>query len=668
VETRTRNHLLLSLLLFSAAVRMFFFFQLRGTDLAAVPVLDSEAYHEWALRLVAGDWGWNETYWMGPLYPHFLALVYLGFGVSGHAILLIQLGMSLLNVWLVFRLARALVPEDDGWVALTATVLYAFYGAAVFYAGTLLMATLVTTLYLVTGWQAIRAVRRPTLENWLILGLVCGLTALARGNVLLLLVALPVLLWKAAPIAGPKKRWSKIAILFLGGVLMLAPVTLRNLIVADDFVVLTSNGGVNLLIGQQHNYEGIFAPVMKEAQAEFDPSMEATLEREFGRDLKGSEVSRILSGRAWRMFRDNLGAMPRHYLRKAYRFWNGYELPQIISYDYWKTQFSALWVLPVPFVLLSALGLVGFRFLPTPARWIMLVLIGSYFLSLLPFFPTSRYRQPIVPLLAINAGVFLVIMVKGRAKRRVWLPVAAVLILALLPRWTSLDRAEVAWQVHLHEALRASRLGNLDKTLAKGKQAEQVRPGLADTPFHLSLFLEHLGAHNEALGALELAQTRQPQHRLIPYRIGRNYEQLEQFHEALSAYERASSLDPDWAYPFLRGGLVMNLQGRKAPALDLMEKAHERSPGNFRVRSNLASLYAENGRLDKAIALLVSLTGDYPFYVNGWFNLAVAYYQAGQPDQAMATLHRAAGLRGLTNDQIKQIDQLKQVLEGPERD
>ena len=657
METRTRQHLLLSLLLFSATVRMFFFFQIRGTDLAAVPMLDSEAYHEWALRLVAGDWGWNETYWMGPLYPHFLALVYLGFGVEGHAILLIQLGMSLLNVGLVYRLARILIPADGGWIALAAAALYAFYGGAVFYAGTLLMATLVTTLYLVTGLLAVRAVRHPSGKNWLLVGGAVGLTALARGNVLILLAALPFLSWKTSP-----GRWQHIAALLLGGLLMLAPVTLRNLIVADDFVLLTSNGGVNLLIGQQHDFEGIFAPVMEEAQAEFDPSLEATLERELGRDLKGSEVSRILTGRAWRMFTGNASAMPEHYARKIYRFWNGYELPQVISYDYWKTRFSALWVLPVPFVLLSALGLLGFRFLPTTARGIMLVLIGAYFLSLLPFFPTSRYRQPIVPLLAINAAVFVLAMVRGRASRPVWLAAAVMLILALLPRWTALDKSEVLWQVHLHEAARASRLGNLEKTLVKGRQAEEVRPGLGDTPFHLSLFLEDLGAHEEALAALELAQVRRPEHRLIPYRMGRNHEQLKQYGQALAAFERASFLDPDWAYPFMRAGLVMNLQGRKAEALDLMERAYECSPGNFRVRSNLASLYAENGRLDRAIALLEKLTENYPHYVNGWFNLAVARHQNGNVAAARAALDRAAGLRGLSEDQVQRIEQLRGII------
>ena len=661
MNVRNRNHLLLSLLLFSAAVRMFFYFQLRGTDLAAVPLLDSETYHAWAVRLVAGDWGWHETYWMGPLYPHFLALIYLGFGVGGQTVLIIQLGMSLLNVWLVFRFARGLLPADDDLPALLAATLYAFYGAPVFYAGHLLMASLVTTLYLVLGLRTIRAVRESSFKNWLILGLVTGLAGLARGNVLLLLAVLPVLLWQAA--SSPMPRWKNIAALILGGVLMLAPVTLRNLIVADDFVLLTSNGGLNLLIGQQHDYKGIFGPVMEEAQAEFDPSMETTLERELGRDLKGSEVSRILTRRAWRKFRDNLGAMPLHYVRKAFRFWNGYELPQIVSYDYWKSQFFALWVLPVPFVLLSALGLLGLWFLPKPARWIMFVLIGAYFLSLLPFFPTSRYRQPIAPLLAVGAAVFVVAMVRGRANRGVWLPVAAVLVLALLPRWASLDRAEVLWQVHLNEASRAGKLNNLAKTLTKGQEAETARPGLADTPFCLSGYLENIGAHEEALAALELARARRPDNRLIYYRIGRNHEQMKQYSEALAAYERASFLDSDWAYPFLRSGLVMSLQGRKARALELMEKAYERSPGNFRVRSNLAALYAENGRTDQAVAILDDLTRDYPFYVNGWFNLAVASYQTGRLDEAAAALARAAALRGLTGDQKEQIARLKRIIE-----
>ncbi len=93
-----------------------------------------------------------------------------------------------------------------------------------------------------------------------------------------------------------------------------------------------------------------------------------SLEWEFGRDLKGSEISRILVGRAWKTFRDNLGAMPRLYLLKTWRFWSGYELPQIEAYVWWRRVFTGLKLLPVPFTLLSALGLVGLAFLPSRPR------------------------------------------------------------------------------------------------------------------------------------------------------------------------------------------------------------------------------------------------------------------------------------------------------------
>ncbi len=117
--------------------------------------------------------------------------------------------------------------------------------------------------------------------------------------------------------------------------------------------------------------------------------------------------------------------MPLHYLRKAYRFWSGYELPQIISYDYYHREFKTLWVLPLSFVWFSALGLAGVWLLPRRARWIMVILLGGYFLSLLPFFPTSRYRQPVVPLLAVSMAFWLLTVWRTRQGRPVRIAIAA---------------------------------------------------------------------------------------------------------------------------------------------------------------------------------------------------------------------------------------------------
>jgi tetratricopeptide (TPR) repeat protein len=668
VSATLERRLFLALLLFSVAVRVVFWLEFRTDDLVAVPLLDCQTYHEWAVRLVGGDWGWHETYWMGPLYPHLLALVYLVFGVGSHAMLVLQLGLSLLNVVLVRRFALAvLAPAPRAReIALVAAALYGLYGAPVFYAGNLLMATLVTTLLLLVALQSVRAVRRPTAAAWLGLGALVGLTGLARGNVLLLLPLMPLWLFKAEPPAMARTaRLRLIVAMLVGAVMLLAPATVRNLIVADDFVLLTSNGGVNLLIGQQAEYKGIFAPVMDEAQAEFDPSMEPTLEHELGRDLKGSEVSRILTHRAWRAFRDNLGAMPLHYARKIYRFWNGYEMPQIVSYDTYHHRYPALRALPLPYVVLSALGLAGLGLLPRRARWIILVLVGGYFLSLLPFFPTSRYRQPIAPLLAVAAAAWLVAMWREPVRRRCWLPLGLGLVLVLLPRWGALDRAAVLWQVHLHEASRASKLGDLPRTLRFADRAETVRPGLADTPYHVSLYLEDLGERARAIEELQLAAQRAPDNRLIPYRIGRNYEEMGQARQAVAAYEKAAALDPGWSAPWFRGGLVLNREGRTGEALRASLRAYELSPGDQRIRSNLASLCAETGNLAKAHRLLVALTRDYPLYVNGWFNRALVEQSSGRTDEARQSLAAASALRGLTAPERRQIEDLNLLIGKP---
>jgi len=668
---------LAAVLVYAAAVRAVFWFQIAGSELAAVPVLDSLTYHEWALALASGDWGWHETYWMGPLYPHLLALTYKLFGPRIPVALALQLALSWFNVLLTWRLARRALaggeasPRDarrGEWTAVAATALYAAYGAPVFYDGNLLMATLATTLLLLAAGRALTAVGDPTPRRWFLAGLTIGLAGLCRGNVLLLLGVLPALLWlpghaRAAARARRAKRTRLAGAMLAGGLLMLVPPTVRNLVVAHDFVLLTSNGGINLLIGQMPGNDGMFAPVADEPDAEYDPSMEINLEFEEGRDLKGSEVSRILTRRAWRQFRDHLSQMPLLYLQKAYRFWNGYELPQIVSYDYWRTQFGALRWMPLPYLLLSALGLLGLRFLPPPARGVVAAVLVGYFLSLWPFFPTSRYRQPLAPLLAVSAAAFVWAMVSGAGRRRVWLTAAVLLTVALLPRWARLAPDEVLWQVRIHQASRAGRLHDMTTLLRRAREADQVLPGRADTPFLLGLYLEKMGAYEEAVAALRQAEARVPDNRLVPYYIGRNLDELGRLDEALAALDRAIARDPQWGYPWHRRALILAEQGDQAGALAAMERAYELSPGNQRVRANLAAMYAEAGRFADALPLLESLTRDYPRYVNGWFNLALARHQTGDDAGARAALDAALRIPRLKAGQIEQIDRLRSLLD-----
>ncbi len=658
---RTQHRLLILLLLTSVALRFAYFLSIKGTDLANIPLLDGQSYQEWAIRLLSGNWDWYQTYWLGPLYPHVLAAIYLLTGPRVLVPLALQLILSVLNIWLVYQLAGRVTHNKRGPLPLLAAALYAFYGPAVFYAGQLLMATLLTTLMLLIAIQTFRAMHHPSVGRWFVLGALVGITATGRGNILFYPLLLGVWLGRQTLPDFPRTRaW---ATMILGVLLMILPVTLRNIIVADDFTLLTSSGGLNLLIGQQAQYKGIFAHVTDRPLADFDPSMEKTLEQEMGHSLKGSEVSRILTKRAVHLFLQDWRAMPLHYARKAYRFWNGYELPQITCYDYWRAHLWPLRLLPIPFVLIAAASWLGLPLLPRPGRAIIALLVGGYFLSLLPFFPTARYRLPLVPLLVIPAAMLLLHLVR-RGHGWPWRTGALVLLIGgLWPGWTAFSQSEVAWQVHLHNASRASRRDDTETILAEGRLAEAARPGNAETSFQLAGHLESAGAYDEAVSALRLAAIRAPQSRLIPYRLGRDLEKTGRITAALQAYARAAELDSLWGLPLLRRGLLLHRQGHSQKALADLRRAFALDPGNRKVRVNLASLLAETGQTGAALAMLVDLTRDEPHYVNGWFNLALTEWNAGQQKAARAHLARAARLKNLSPTQNHQIAQLQTAMD-----
>ncbi len=735
--TSRHRQILLAILAASLAHRAWYWLEVRGTRLWTVPYLDAHDYHAWARALVAGDWGVGEPYWMGPLYPHLLAVSYLLFGVGSEALLVGQLLLSVLNVWLVWRLGRRWLAPPG---ALLAAALFAAYGPPVFYAGLRLMATVVTTLMLLIAWQADRARvdaaawraraagRRghgadprapgasPRLRPWLMLGLLVGLTATARGNVLALLPLLPLLLiarpgersgpgrpgrtreraghLRAALPAALRPAVRPTLALWLGAALAIAPVTVRNLLVGGDLVLLTSNAGVNLLIGQQAQYGGKFGPLSEVPQFEFDPTGETLLESDLGRDLQPSEVSRELTRRALERMAREPGTMLTHYSRKAYRFLNGYELPQIHSWNFWRERHAALRALPVPAWLLLAGGLAGAWVLPRGVRRLWLILMAGWLLGLLPFFPTARYRLPVMPLLALASAAWaLAVFAEIRARWLVprlarqadgalpgprdprnlprllagrparLLGAAALLAVALWPAWTALDRDDEWWHCHLARASRAADAGDRAAMLAACAEAERLRPGLAETPYRQGGYLEKLDDLAGALAAYTEAQRRLPDNPFVLYRRARTLAGLGRHAEALSGYAAAAAADPAWSFPWHGRALSLRALGRPEAAAAAFEEAIAREPGRARYHSNLASLLGEMGHQERALAILRRLTADFPDYVPGWFNLALLQARRGELDAARETVARLQERPRLTAAQQRQLAALARELD-----
>ncbi len=654
MNDQTARRLLWILLLVAAILRALYYLEIYQTDLFRVPFLDCLHYQLWAQAILRGDWGVGEPYWMGPLYPHYLALVYLFTGIESHAPQIVQLLLSVLNAALVFFLARRLASPG---VALLAAALYAFYGPAVFYAGLLLMATLLTTLFLVTALQAVRCLERPRTGRAFVLGVLVVVTALARGNVLLLAPVLPVLF---LTIGLPRRQTIRLGLtVWLGAASILVPVTVRNVLVGQDFVILTSNGGLNLYLGQNTKYQGIFGPLVAGPVVRFDPNGEWTLENELGRDLKPSEVSRIFTQRALREVVAKPSETVKLYLLKAYRFWNGYEIPQLAAFDHWQGESRVLRLLGVPYTFLAAAGLLGIFLGCGRLRLVVGLFVGTYFLSMLPFFITARYRQPVVPLLAVAAASFLVrttqtllVRTDGRWRRSLqwrqgWqrLLLLAILIVALLPAWADFDRKEALWGIHINRAARLVAAGDRQGALAALLDAEAALPGYAGTYLKKGDIHRELEEDELALAAYCAAERLMPEERIIPYDLGRTLHDLGRLQEALDAFDRCVAIDPTWPRGYFGKGMVYRDLSDFPAAIAEMQRAVAAEPGAVHYRNNLASLYAENGQLEQAQATLQEVVERFPDYVKGWINLALVSYNLGHLDIARQALDRAEAIR-----------------------
>ena len=61
--------LLLAVALLALVVRLIYVVQIAHAPFAALRIGDAEAYHQWAMRIAAGDWLGDGVFYQAPLYP-----------------------------------------------------------------------------------------------------------------------------------------------------------------------------------------------------------------------------------------------------------------------------------------------------------------------------------------------------------------------------------------------------------------------------------------------------------------------------------------------------------------------------------------------------------------------------------------------------------------------
>ncbi len=633
----------------AALVRLVYLVQYaRRIPYFEVPIVDAAYYDSWAQRVASGQGYGPSPFYLSPLYPYGLALIYAVIGHQPAVIYVAQLFLGLASLLMVYLLGRKLFGHRAGTAA---TLLMALYLPIVIVETKLLSETLAIALTLAALLLLVRLLDRPKPLGWLLAGVVLGLSVVCRSSNLLFAVLLLAWLgWQAIRTRGGAEL-KAMGLLTLALAAVIAPVTIRNTAVGNDFVLIQSNAGMTLAQGNNEKAAGVIShpPGTSAGIASQQAEEMAIAAQALGRPVKPSESSAYWTRFALAWMRDHPRSAAMLLCRKLlYSINNREELDSYETY-YEIAQLPVLRVLIVPFSLiagLAVLGLVwGCREQPRAAR-----LLGLYVLSVLAtlvvFYVGSRYRMMAVPVLAVLAGRGLVGVVGSlRDRAPAGVAVAAVVLaattaVAQMPYPIAKSTGAttlITVAAHHQEA------GRTDKAIEVLRGALRASPQSPELHSELGLALARRGDFADAVAEYRIALQTRPDIAQLHLNMANALEKLNQYAEADRHWEEALRLAPNSAEPCVNRGAALFARGMRDEAIKYFRLAVARAPASATAHNNLGAGLAQTRQLQEALACFREALRLDPDYLRARGSLSVALAELGQSDEAVANLRE--GLR-----------------------
>lgn len=422
---RQKLLLILGLTFLGLTLRIIFMLAMRsswpGWD---SPTIDALYHHLWAKQIASGEiLGGGSGYDAGPffrapLYPYILGLIYSIFGTEFLAVRLIQHLIGVLAVPLVFLVARQYFSPV---VAYLASFLVAVNGVLIYFESQLLLDFLTVVFYLIFFYLLIEAHKKNRPWLYLMTGLMAGMFAITRPNIL---VVVPlVIIWIFLAERNIKSKVKHGFLLLAGICILILPVTFRNIVIGDDMVLIASQGGINFYIGNNDQADGYTALLpgtghtWQYSDAEYEVA--GYLGQKPG-TIKPSKVSSYFYGKALRFILTSPGKFLKLLLKKIYLFWNRFEISNNNNLYFLTGYIGMPKYLLSLFVVIGPLGLVGaiLCFKKEKHYWLFPIMIFGYMATVMAFFITSRFRIPVVPLLSITAVYAFYEAVKALIEKR----------------------------------------------------------------------------------------------------------------------------------------------------------------------------------------------------------------------------------------------------------
>jgi len=633
---RTSLILLGVLLVAGLALRWLYFREVADCPLVENLVLDAKNYDAWARRILEGDLLGEGVFRSNPLVPYLLAFLYKLIGPDPDRVRIVQHLMGWLSCVLLWRIARLRFGKNAAFATLALALAY---GPLIFLAGEIIAESWVVFFVALSLWLIFEAegavdparlaapppprsdsgaVRRPSgphairISMLALAGWLFGLACLGRPNLLPFSVLLVMYVMSARfdgtppTVDGPGKerrglaaRWrlaprplralvtsralSRGGMMVLGMALAIAPVTARNLAVADELVLITSHSGVNFWIGNNESATGWFytppGSGLAGDQLGLLDSAHRRAERESGTELTAPQASSWWMGQALRFIARHPDEWIALTATKSAYLLNAYEKPLVGFYDVARGYSPTLRWFTIGYGLLLPLAALGIALSWRRRRthWLLLGYIVVNLVTVTAFFVSMRYRIPILVGLLPFAGFGIC-----EAWRRLchdpphrWLWWAALLAVSAVAANIPLREQRARDDAHAYYLFGTieKNNGRYDQAADYLEKALELAPGKLTYLNNLGTMYREAGRFDEAIAAHLETIEQAPDVAIFHLKLGMAYKRVGESAKAEEAYRRALDLSPEYVKAWHNLGNLMLERGDERRALEYYQRA-----------------------------------------------------------------------------------------------
>jgi len=568
-----------------------------------IPIVDMEYHDEWARAIAAGNFWGDEAFFRAPLYPYFLALLYAISGGSITFTRIVQAAIGGSSAVVCYFVGLELFRERR--IAFTGAALLATIWTALYFDVELLLVVLEIFFGLLAVLFLSKA-RRGRTVHFALAGLFIGLYAITRPTIL----AFALFLWLIYVLARPrldKKTVVKGLVLCYAIIIaIILPVTLRNYVVADDFVLISSQGGVNLYIGNNAESDGSSARLPGVDRWDGYYEAKGIAETETNRELKPSEVDRYYINKTIGFIKSRPVDAAKLLLWKAYLYTNAIELANNFDGNFLRQRLDVLKYDPVSLYVIFPFSFLGMgvlirRFREYSPAYLFVIIYSA---TVVLFFVSDKFRMPVVPFLCLfaAAGFF---WSWGKIKVKDWkrlVPAAAILAGLFVYCWIP----------------------------PKGysEDANFAQSGAA-----LGMLYQELGRYEEAEKEMSAALERDPYNSTALVFMGNLYLETDRIDEAAELYERVLLHDPYDIQALTNLGIYHTEKGDFNKAYGYFETALDAYPKDAKTLYFLAKTLEADGRRDEAMEKLRSAVRYEPDFKAGYVLLGDLAEKSGGLDE-----------------------------------